>query len=118
MLADFGGGAMRPFVVVATRSCDDWAPIFDRNNLIWAPVRNDAEVLDDPQARAIGAFAAVNHPNIPGCRVVNSPVEFGDAPSQPHRAAPELGQHTEEVALEIGLTWDEIARLKASGTLG
>ena len=49
---------------------------------------------------------------------MNSPVEFGDAPSQPHRAAPELGQHTEEVALEIGLTWDEIARLKASGTLG
>ena len=103
---------------IAARSCDDWAPIFDRHNLIWAPVRTDAEVLDDPQAEAIGAFAAVDHPNIPGCRVVNSPVEFGDADAIPHRAAPELGQHTEEVALEMGLTWDEIARLKASGTLG
>jgi crotonobetainyl-CoA:carnitine CoA-transferase CaiB-like acyl-CoA transferase len=81
-------------------------------------VRTDAEVLDDPQAAAIGAFAAVDHPNIPECRVVNSPVEFGDAPSHPHRAAPELGQHTEEVALEMGLSWDEIARLKSSGTLG
>ena len=30
---------------VAARSCDDWAPIFDRHNLIWAPVRTDAEVL-------------------------------------------------------------------------
>ena len=46
------------------------------------------------------------------------PGQFGDAPSQPHRAAPELGQHTEEVALEMGLTWDEIASLKASGRLG
>jgi crotonobetainyl-CoA:carnitine CoA-transferase CaiB-like acyl-CoA transferase len=103
---------------IAARSCDDWAPIFNRHNLIWAPMRTDAEVLDDPQAEAIGAFAAVDHPSIPGCRVVNSPVEFGDADTRPYRAAPELGQHTEEVALEMGLTWDEIAGLKASGTLG
>lgn len=103
---------------VAARTADEWAPIFDRHNLVWAPVRTDAEVLDDPQAAAIGAFAAVDHPNIPECRVVNSPVEFGDAPRHPHRAAPELGQHTEEVALEMGLSWEEIARLKSSGTLG
>jgi crotonobetainyl-CoA:carnitine CoA-transferase CaiB-like acyl-CoA transferase len=103
---------------VATRTSDEWGPIFDRYNLIWAPVRTDAEVLDDPQAEAIGAFAAVDHPNIPGCRVVNSPVEFGGAESRAHRAAPELGQHTEEVALETGLTWEEIARLKASGAIG
>jgi crotonobetainyl-CoA:carnitine CoA-transferase CaiB-like acyl-CoA transferase len=103
---------------IAARISDDWAPIFDRHNLIWAPVRTDAEVLLDPQAEAIGAFAAVDHPNIPGCRVVNSPVEFGGSHPRPHRAAPELGQHTEEIALEMGLTWDEIARLKASGTLG
>jgi crotonobetainyl-CoA:carnitine CoA-transferase CaiB-like acyl-CoA transferase len=104
--------------VVATRTSNEWAPIFDRHNLIWAPVRTDAEVLDDPQAEAIGAFANVDHPNIPQCRVVNSPVEFGDVDKTPHRGAPELGQHTEEVALEMGLTWDEIARLKSSGTLG
>ncbi len=103
---------------VAARTADEWAPVFDRHNLIWAPVRTDAEVLDDPQAEAIGAFAAVDHPNIPGCRVVNSPIEFGDADRPAHRAAPELGQHTEEVALEMGLSWEEIARLKASGTLG
>ena len=103
---------------VATHTSDEWAPIFDRHNLVWAPVRTDAEVLDDPQAEAIGAFAAVDHPNIPGCRVVNSPVEFGDVDKRSHRAAPELGQHTEEVALEIGLSWDEIERLKASGALG
>ncbi|MGD0118486.1 MAG: CoA transferase [Candidatus Binatus sp.] len=103
---------------VATRSSDQWAPIFDRHSLIWAPVRTDAEVLDDPQAEAIGAFANVDHPNIAGCRVVNSPIEFGGIDRQPHRAAPELGQHTEEVALELGLEWDEISRLKSSGTLG
>lgn len=103
---------------VAAKTAGEWAPIFDRHNLVWAPVRTDSEVLEDPQADAIGAFAAVDHPQIPGCRVVNSPVEFGDGPQPAHRAAPELGQHTEEVALEAGLTWDEIARLKESGAIG
>ena len=104
--------------VMATRTRAQWAPIFDRHELIWAPMHTDAEVLADPQAHAIGAFAPVDHPRIPGCRVVNSPVEFGDVPNTPHRAAPELGQHTEEVALEAGLTWDDIARLKEAGALG
>ncbi|MDO8432990.1 MAG: CoA transferase [Candidatus Binatus sp.] len=104
--------------VVATKTWDEWAPIFDAHHLIWAPVRTDAEVLDDPQAHAIGAFAQVEHPQIPGCRVVNSPIEFGGAEPRAHRGAPELGQHTEEVALEAGLSWDEIARLKESGALG
>jgi crotonobetainyl-CoA:carnitine CoA-transferase CaiB-like acyl-CoA transferase len=103
---------------VATRAAADWAPILDRHELIWAPVRTDAEVLEDPQAAAIGAFAPVDHPNIPGCRVVGSPVTFSDHQAQPHRAAPELGQHTEEVALEVGLGWEEIARLKESGAIG
>src|SRR5215472_18953818 len=98
--------------VVAARACDEWAPLFDRHELIWAPVNTDAEVLNDPQAHAIGAFAAVDHPTVPGSRVVNSPVEFGAFQPRPHRVAPELGQHTEEIALEVGLSWDEIGRLK------
>ena len=104
--------------VVATRPRDEWAPVFDRHELIWAPVNTDAEVLDDPQAHAIGAFAAVDHPHVPGSRVVNSPIEFGDVEPKPHRVAPELGQHTEEVALEVGLSWEDIGRLKDSGAIG
>jgi crotonobetainyl-CoA:carnitine CoA-transferase CaiB-like acyl-CoA transferase len=100
--------------VVATRAREEWAPILDRHELIWAPVQTDAEVLNDPQAHAIGAFAEIDHPNIKGIRVVNSPIEFGGIERKPHHAAPELGQNTEEVALEVGLSWEDIARLKES----
>jgi len=104
--------------VVGTRTRDEWAPVLDRYELIWAPVQTAAEALNDAQAHAIGAFAPVDHPNIPECRVVNSPIEFGDVNHEPHRAAPELGQHTEEVALEVGLSWDDLGRLKESGAIG
>ena len=104
--------------VVATRTRSEWSPVFDRHELIWAPVNTDDEVLNDPQAHAIGAFAQVDHPHVPDSRVVNSPIEFSGVEPKPHRVAPELGQHTEEVALEVGLSWEDIGRLKDSGAIG
>jgi crotonobetainyl-CoA:carnitine CoA-transferase CaiB-like acyl-CoA transferase len=103
---------------IASRSFAEWAPLFDRHQLIWAPVQTNDEVLKDPQAHAIGAFVPVDHPRIPDCRVVASPVEFGDQARGQYRGAPELGQHTEEVALESGLSWDDIAQLKDAGIIG
>jgi crotonobetainyl-CoA:carnitine CoA-transferase CaiB-like acyl-CoA transferase len=102
---------------VATRTLAQWAAIFDRHGLFWAPVQSNEEVLADPQAEAIGAFPSIEHPQIPNCRIVRNPIEFSAA-SGGYTAAPELGQHTEEVAREIGLSWEEIARLKESGAIG
>jgi len=102
---------------MATRTRAQWGPILDRHGLIWAPVQTDAEVLDDPQAHAVGAFVPVNHPTIPDVRIVNSPVTFSIGRTPPYEAAPELGQHTEEVALEVGLSWEEIAKLRETGAI-
>ena len=49
-------------------------------------------------------------------KLVASPVQF-DEQSIPLGASPELGQHTEEVLLELGLSWDEISAGKESGAL-
>lgn len=104
--------------IVASRGRDEWASILDRHNLIWAPVQTDEEVVQDRQAEAIGAFMPVPHPQIPNCRVVASPIDFSESPVTQYAAAPELGRHTEEVAQELGLSWEEIARLKEIGAIG
>jgi crotonobetainyl-CoA:carnitine CoA-transferase CaiB-like acyl-CoA transferase len=44
-------------------------------------------------------------------RIVAAPVQFDEAPPPPARA-PEHGQHTEEVLLELDVDWDDIARAK------
>ena len=103
---------------IASRARDEWGPIFDRHQLIWAPVQTEEEVLHDAQAEAVGAFVDIVHPSIPKCRVVNSPIDFGAAGHPQYRPAPELSAHTEEVALEAGLSWEDIGKLRDAGVIG
>ena len=44
-------------------------------------------------------------------RIVAAPVQFDETPPGPARA-PEHGQHTEEILLELDVDWDDIARAK------
>jgi crotonobetainyl-CoA:carnitine CoA-transferase CaiB-like acyl-CoA transferase len=61
----------------------------------------------------------IDHPSGQRVKMVNHPVRFSEAPEVGVKgAAPEFGQHTEEVLLEAGLTWEEIASLAGEGVIG
>ncbi len=104
--------------IFATRSRDEWGAIFDRFDLVWAPVQPIAEVVRDSQAEALGVFERVTHRSGQEIRLVRSPVEFGATPATIRRGAPELGEHTEEVLLELGYSWENIAELREQGAFG
>jgi crotonobetainyl-CoA:carnitine CoA-transferase CaiB-like acyl-CoA transferase len=100
----------------AKRPLAEWGSIFDRENVWFAPVHSVNEAIEDPVALANGVIVDV--PGSDGAvPMVATPVDFYGTPWAPQGPVPELGQHTEEVLLELGYEWEEIAALKEKGTI-
>jgi formyl-CoA transferase len=104
--------------VMLQRTREEWKPLLDAQGLIWAPVQEIDEALEDPQVRANAYFTEIDHATLGRIRTIDTPVRFGKSDIHARGPAPELGQHTEEVLLEHGYTWEEIGRLRDEGAIG
>jgi len=105
--------------IFGTRTRREWGAIFDRENVWWAPVQSADEVVNDPQVHAAGGVVEVPVTDTAGDTVpmVATPADFSGTPWRPSRAAPELGQHTEEILLDLGYDWERITQLKEAGAI-
>ncbi len=80
-------------------------------------IQTVGEVVTDPQAIENDFFAELDHPSGRRIKLVASPVLFNGVRPAIRQSAPELGQHTEEVLLELDYTWDDIASLRESSAI-
>ena len=103
--------------VIAKKTMQEWEKIFRANSVLYGRSQTTTEVINDPQALANDFFAKVNHPSDGEIRLVTTPVKFHQKGAQIKTTAPEIGQHTEEILLGIGCSWDDIARLKEQGAI-
>ncbi len=81
---------------------------------VWDAVRTAPELHSDPQVQANGYLPKITDGNGNTFSVAASPVQF-DEKHLELTAAPEHGQHTEEILLELGYDWDKIIEFKESG---
>ncbi len=103
--------------VLMTKTQKQWEVLFRQNNVIYGRVQTPHEVVADPQAEANGFFVDLHHPVAKQVRTVMTPVKFVQNPAEVRSCGPEIGQHTEEVLISLGYTWEDIARLKESQTI-
>src|SRR5690606_2781502 len=94
--------------IFSTRTTAEWCERLAAEEQRFAPVRNHAEVVADPQTAANNYIVDVEHPSWGPLKVIGSPIAMSGTPTRWGIVAPELGQHTEEVLLEAGYTWDDI----------
>ncbi|WP_255697217.1 CaiB/BaiF CoA transferase family protein [Rhodobacter flavimaris] len=82
-----------------------------------APVQTIDEVANDPQIAAREMIIEQEHPKLGKVRLPNLPFRFSDYDMGVPSAAPELGQHNDSIAAELGFSTDEIAEMVQSGAL-
>ena len=73
-----------------------------------APVNGLEDFLEDPQTKASEILVEMPHDEAGPLRAFRSPPRFADTPSDVRRVPPKIGEHTEEVLREAGLSDAEI----------
>jgi crotonobetainyl-CoA:carnitine CoA-transferase CaiB-like acyl-CoA transferase len=79
------------------RTTAEWMRVLNAARVPAMPVRDPADILDDPHLRASGFFQHYDHPSEGACIAMKPPIRFGARPDPTLRPAPLLGEHTEEL---------------------
>jgi crotonobetainyl-CoA:carnitine CoA-transferase CaiB-like acyl-CoA transferase len=95
-----------------------WAATLDAHGLIWAPVAEMSEVIEDPQARAMGWFATIDHPLYGQFETLDTPFKIYGTETGVRGPAPEAGEHTFDILAELGIEGEALDKLAAGGALG
>jgi crotonobetainyl-CoA:carnitine CoA-transferase CaiB-like acyl-CoA transferase len=84
-----------------------------RNRVLVGPVNNITDLPSDPQVLENQYITTYDHPELGKIRFPWWPLHFSKTPPRIERPAPQFGQHTEEVLMEIcGYGWDDIEEFK------
>jgi len=99
---------------MAKKPSGEWLEILKgAGDLIYTIVNTVDDLPEDPQVVANDYVADLEHPRFGPTQVVGNPVRLSETPGDPRGAAPELGEHTEQVLIDVlGYDWDKIGQLR------
>jgi len=104
--------------LIRKKTTDEWQTLLMEKGVPCGAVGDWSSFFNDPQVEAMEMNQQTDHTLIGPARVTGVPINFEKTPGRIQRAAPMLGEHTEEVLKELGYDDETIAALKAAGAVG
>jgi crotonobetainyl-CoA:carnitine CoA-transferase CaiB-like acyl-CoA transferase len=104
--------------VLRTRTSAEWLARLDRENVPCAPVLDREQVIAQEQVRVNEVIEELEHPLAGRYRQPRPAARFSETPARIRGHAPLLGEHSAEIALELGVSGAELETLLAKKVLG
>jgi formyl-CoA transferase len=103
--------------VLVGKTSAEWIEALNRAGVPSGPILNVRQVFENEQVQHLGMAATVHHKTRGPMKVQNLPVTLSRTPGAIRTAAPEHGEHTDEVLAELGYSVDDIAELRKVGAV-
>jgi formyl-CoA transferase len=85
--------------------------ILNKHDIPCGPILSMKELAEEPSLRATGTIVEVDHPKRGKYLTVGNPIKLSDSITEVKRS-PLLGEHTEEVLMELGYGAQDVAALR------
>jgi crotonobetainyl-CoA:carnitine CoA-transferase CaiB-like acyl-CoA transferase len=103
--------------VTPGRTTAEWVEVCERGQIPCMPVIDIQTLMDDEHLQAVGMFERHSHPTEGETVLVRPPVTLSASPAAIRTPAPRFGEHSRDVARELGYDEAAIGALLASGAL-
>ncbi len=103
--------------VLKAKTSAQWLALLEAHQVPSAPVLTREQVLSNAQVLANELIVESEHPVAGRMRQPRPPARFGATPAQIARPAPRLGEHTDEVLRELGVSANQLAALRSDAVI-
>lgn len=104
--------------IFAREPANYWVELLSSAGVPVSLVRTIGEVLEDPQVIALEMIQECEHPTAGTLRVLGVPVRLSDTPGNVRQPAPLLGEHTDAVLVQAGISPNELSELREDDIVG
>ena len=100
------------------QDADEWLEAFRRAGLPCGPINSIPEVFSHAQTEARDLIAGIQHPTAGTVQFPGFPYKLSDTPASVRRPPPMLGEHTEEVLIDLlGYSTEDVMACRQVGAI-
>ncbi|KAG9249886.1 CoA-transferase family III domain-containing protein [Emericellopsis atlantica] len=98
--------------ITVEKTTDEWLHVFEGKGMPYAPINDVQTALEHSHTKARNMVVEVQHDSCGQMSLVNTPIKMSGCAPGVRTPPPSLGQHTDQVLENLGLSKDDIASLR------